>query len=137
MTQPDQGSLAPATIQGAVITPGNQTVTGPAENTAHDFGQLLKALLTRAGGFHHESDLLAALNVVDKFTRQVTGGRISRETDTAPVEDVTRRVPPGVPGQQPVVPQPVPQIDYDKLAAAMARYAQQPAQPQATGSVTT
>jgi hypothetical protein len=106
----------PLALQGAVIEPGH--VSAPHSYAAHDFFTLIKDLV-HLSGFHSESQVLAAMNVVDGYEKHVTGADaryVASESDRGPVEDVTLRVPP-MAGVMPLAP--AQQIDYARLAAAI------------------
>lgn len=109
-------------IQGQVVQARQpDAVLDPISTAAHDFGNVAKALVTRSGAFHNESELQKAHSAIDSFVKFITPQKdrthVITEDDQAPVEDVSRRIPPNSTGQ--AVVHAGPQIDYNKLAAAL------------------
>jgi hypothetical protein len=103
-------------IQGTVVPAPH--VSAPHSYAARDFFETIRDLIHRAG-FHNESEVQSAISAVDGYEKHVIGGdlpHVASETDRAPVEDVTLRVPlqPGLPAVAPAQA-----IDYARLAAAI------------------
>ena len=108
---------SPALLQGNVLEPAH--ISQPVSYPAHDFFNLVRTLVHKAG-FHTEAEVLKALEAVTAFEKHIVPAvdqrHVLAETDHAPVEDVSQRVPPrnGLPAVAPGA-----QIDYARLAAAI------------------
>lgn len=108
----------PGVLSGEVIDPTR--VTSAQDNLGHQFLQVVRHLVLHSGAYHTEAeqtDHLQILNRYESATNPAAQHLVS-ETDHAPREDVSERVPPRVGGA--VVPQAAPQaIDYNMLARAI------------------
>jgi hypothetical protein len=110
-------------IPGSVVEPSH--VSQPHSYAARDFFNTMRDLVLKVPGFHNESDVQKALATIDGYEKHVTGADqayVVSESDRAPVEDVSLRVPPqaGLP-----VLAPAQAIDYARLAAAIVAAGQQ------------
>lgn len=113
----DPGVLTPTSVNSPAISGTN--VNGPLPGIFHNFANVIRDLLA-AHVFPNENAKLSAMRAVDAFEKAnvPVNAFLNREGDRAPVEDVSKRVPPG--GNVAVVlPQSTPAIDYDRLAAAL------------------
>lgn len=112
---PDSGHY----LQGTLVPSAADTIPA-ADVKTHAFFNILRDVV---GGLHvypSEGALDSALNAITEFERTLLSGpihRVVQETDLAPKEDVTKRIPPQV-GMN-VAPVAGPAIDYNKLAAAI------------------
>jgi hypothetical protein len=133
MSQPT-GAVEPRTtsqpVQGSVITPTGSIAA--ASVTAHDFFNVLRQVVTASPAFTSEADLLKAVTALTSHEKQTVAQsdqrQVLRETDLAPVEDVSKRV-----AANNGLPAPVatgPAIDYGKLAQAIVAAQQEQANPQ-------
>jgi hypothetical protein len=107
----------PAALQGKVLPPA----VSPDADAGHQFVNVVRQLAHIPTAFHSEAERIAALEALTAYERSILGSAhagVIAETDHAPIEDVSLRVPPGGP-PLPVVTGPT--IDYDKLAAAIVR----------------
>lgn len=109
-------------VSGEVVTP--TAIAGRLESAAFGLAQVLKAIVHGSHGvFHTENQVIDALAAIDKYVAATVPASMLRALVTgeerAPVEDVSKRVPPG--GVQIAQRTAVPQIDYDLLAQAMVR----------------
>jgi hypothetical protein len=107
----------PVAIEGKVLPPA----VSPDADAGHGFVNVVRKLAHIPTAFHSEDERLAALDALTTYERSILGSAhagVIQETDHAPVEDVSLRVPPGG-APMPVVTGPT--IDYDKLAAAIVR----------------
>lgn len=109
-------------IQGEVVQPS--AVASPQAAAAFNLGQVLKEIIHAIpAAFSSENQVLAAFTAIDDFIKAfVTRSALpalADGTQRAPMEDVSKRIPPA--GTAFSVPTNIPAIDYDKLAAAMVR----------------
>jgi len=102
-----------------VVSP--TAMAGPATTAASKLGGVLLDLVHRAGAYTSEAALHEAEQAIRDWTRAQTGGSpaLNPEAQRAPLEDVTKRIPPGGVVVAPAAPSQA--IDYDKLAAALLR----------------
>lgn len=96
-------------------------VMDPISMAAHKFGNTLRHLILNTHGvFKTEGAMRDALDAITAFETHLIPPRdrnlVRSDTDMAPVEDVTKRVPPR--GATPPQP-PGPAIDYAALAQAL------------------
>lgn len=99
-------------------------VAGQTPSAVFKLGQVLKELIHAVpAAFAGENDLLAAVSSVDEFIKAFVPAAalpaLLTGEQRAPVEDVSKRIPPQ--GVAYVVPSNLPVIDYDKLAMAMVK----------------
>lgn len=115
---PGGSPASPASTPPQVIQPA--AIASPKSVAVHDFGQVLKHLISNSHVFSTENAVDAALNVVDAFTSAFIPGAelpaLLTGAERAMKEDVTKRIPPGGP-MQTVMAGPV--IDYRQLAQAI------------------
>jgi len=120
-------------LKGEVVQP--DYVSQPHSYAARDFFNTLRDLMHRVT-YHDESQREAALSTVDQYEKHVIGAsdlrQLVSETDRAPVEDVSKRVPAS--GNLPQTA-PAQNIDYARLAAAIVA-AQQAQSQQQTAETT-
>lgn len=106
-------------LQGTLVpSPADAIPAGDA--LAHDFFNVVHAVLNNVAVFRNENELDHAHGIVERFENHyLTTSRrnVITEDDQAPKEDVTQRVAPQPGGA--VVPVAGPAIDYNKLAAAL------------------
>lgn len=103
-------------------------IAGQTPSAVYKLAQVLKEIVHAIpAAFAGENDVLAALNVIDDFTKAFVPasalGALLTGAERAAVEDVSKRIPPQ--GVAYVVPSNMPVIDYDRLAMAMVRAQQQ------------
>lgn len=120
MTQPVQGAVvvpSPGPEDGAPIAARAAYATSARDSAVHGLANVLRELIHMNQHFPSEGAKLSAQAAVDNWEKQHVGSLagINREQDTAPVEDVTQRVPPMVGA----MPAPIPGLDYNKLAEAL------------------
>lgn len=107
-------------------------------SAAFAIGQVLRDLIHSSGAFKSENQILEAYKAVDTFMKAFIPASalpaLMTGDERAPVEDVSKRIPPQ--GIAFSTPTNVPAIDYDKLALAMVRaQAQYAAEQQAVQEV--
>lgn len=120
----------PAVIAGVLSKPPAEpsAIAGQTPSAVFKLGQVLKEIIhALPAAFAGENDVLAAINDVDTFIKAFVPAAalpaLMTGDQRAPVEDVSKRIPPQ--GVAYVVPANVPVIDYDRLAMAMVRAQQQ------------
>lgn len=115
-----------APITGTILSPANSGYANQGDLKAHAFFNVLRTLVRLTPVYHDEQALELAISAVDDFEKHILSGphhAVVSETDTAPREDVSQRVPPRV--GTAVVPAAGPGIDYNRLAAALFAMQQQ------------
>lgn len=107
-------------IQGTNATVTPSAVSSASSGAIFALGEVLKTILHKLPVFSVESDLDAAINVIDKWVgSSVSNGELSAlltGAERAAKEDVSLRIPPG--GAAPNIYS-GPQLDYAKLAEAI------------------
>jgi hypothetical protein len=112
-----------APVQGQVISPS--AVANATQSAAFELGQVIKTLVAGSShAFHSENEVLDAHRKIDTYVRAhvpvSARAALADGTQTAPVEDVSKRPAPAGAGY--IMPSPnAPAIDYDRLAAAIVR----------------
>jgi hypothetical protein len=92
-------------------------------SAAYGIAQVLKDLIHSSRAYHSENQVLEAYKAVETFMKAFIPASalpaLLTGDERAPIEDVSKRIPPS--GVAFSVPTNVPVIDYDKLALAMVR----------------